>query len=279
MISANHFIDMLVERDLLPDPLVESLRKQLEESPMPISAALVAKRLVDTGFLSRLLAQRLLDKAENLPERPLDPAKTDLGVVPRRSAGGNRSGRLDALIEPVNGPIPDRTPKPTPVRADSTPIVQPKRATPEEPIRVPPEEPEEIGLVEDGEKEDFWRNKVQLVPPDEIEVQAADPGAAEGPPVVPPEDVEEVPPVGHPSRAVRPAVVSRPGPAATVNSPGKNSGSVAKKAPSSRGSTGRGAADEQSKGRTAAAKSGKPAAAEPGNSPPATRGRGPDAGK
>lgn len=69
MISAERFLDLLEEKDLVSAKLIESLRRQIAEADTPeaksrITAALVAKRLVDGGHLSRRLAQRLLDQAD-----------------------------------------------------------------------------------------------------------------------------------------------------------------------------------------------------------------------
>ena len=67
MISAEEFIDILEKKDLLDPELVNELRRRVEQSMAPVSAALLAKRLVDKGHLSRKLAQRLLDRAESEP--------------------------------------------------------------------------------------------------------------------------------------------------------------------------------------------------------------------
>ncbi len=65
MISAEEFIAILEQKDLLDPDLVDDLRRRVEQSMAPVSAALLAKRLVDKGHLSRKLAQRLLDRAES----------------------------------------------------------------------------------------------------------------------------------------------------------------------------------------------------------------------
>lgn len=70
MISAEEFLDILEKKDLLDPELVADLRRRVGQSMAPVSAALLAKRLVDKGHLSRKLAQRLLDRAES--EEPED---------------------------------------------------------------------------------------------------------------------------------------------------------------------------------------------------------------
>ncbi len=73
MISAEEFIDILEQKDLLDPDLVQDLRRRIEQSMAPVSAALLAKRLVDKGHLSRKLAQRLLDRAEADVDEPAPP--------------------------------------------------------------------------------------------------------------------------------------------------------------------------------------------------------------
>lgn len=92
MISAEEFIDILEQKDLLEPDLVSDLRRRVEQSMAPVSAALLAKRLVDKGHLSRKLAQRLLDRADSEPtEEPAvveEPAQEEvvetgsLGLAP-----------------------------------------------------------------------------------------------------------------------------------------------------------------------------------------------------
>ncbi|RMF87571.1 MAG: hypothetical protein D6741_20400, partial [Planctomycetota bacterium] len=66
MISASDFLTLLEEKDLVPPEVIAELRKKVDEAaggPKPLTAPMVARFLVDKGYLSRLLAQRLLDKA------------------------------------------------------------------------------------------------------------------------------------------------------------------------------------------------------------------------
>lgn len=67
MIPAEELLKLLQERDLVPPEVIQQLRRQAAEtsrSPKPLSAAMAAKILVDQGYLSRLLAQRLMAAAE-----------------------------------------------------------------------------------------------------------------------------------------------------------------------------------------------------------------------
>ena len=60
MIDAEEFVAVLEKKDLVSPEVVAHLRRQIARPNNPISAALIAKWLVDRGHLSRLLAQRLL---------------------------------------------------------------------------------------------------------------------------------------------------------------------------------------------------------------------------
>ncbi len=67
MIPAEELLKLLQERDLVPPEVIQQLRKQAAEtsrSPKPLSASMAAKILVDQGYLSRLLAQRLMTAVE-----------------------------------------------------------------------------------------------------------------------------------------------------------------------------------------------------------------------
>ncbi len=83
MISAEEFIKILEEKDLLDPSLIAEMRKRVEQSMAPVSAALLAKRLVDKGHLSRKLAQRLLDQPEPA-QAPSPPASKTPAKQPER---------------------------------------------------------------------------------------------------------------------------------------------------------------------------------------------------
>ncbi|NLY03180.1 MAG: PQQ-binding-like beta-propeller repeat protein [Rhodopirellula sp.] len=116
MISAEQFLDLLDEKDLLPPKLLESLRRQLAEAKTPetkarLTAALVAKRLVDSGHLSRRLAQRLLDQGAGAPPaqrpatdrpkpQPPSPGSKDLTIAEDELAP------LDEELAPLEDDLP-----------------------------------------------------------------------------------------------------------------------------------------------------------------------------
>jgi len=69
------FLIVLEEKDLLPSGLLESLRKQTAESRKGISAEAVAKGLIEKGYLTPVLAKRLLRVAkERTPPPDAAPA-------------------------------------------------------------------------------------------------------------------------------------------------------------------------------------------------------------
>jgi len=68
MIDAEQFVALLEERDLLAPELIAHLREQIARPDSSISAALIAKWLVDRGHLTPALAQRLLTRAEESTE-------------------------------------------------------------------------------------------------------------------------------------------------------------------------------------------------------------------
>jgi len=96
MISAKIFLKVLAQKDLLPSEAIRKLRRQIEESPTPIPAEAVAKRLIKKGYLTAPLAKRMLktaaaaekklkakDAAEKAPPaKPAKPEESTLGFAP-----------------------------------------------------------------------------------------------------------------------------------------------------------------------------------------------------
>ena len=68
MISAENFLKLLEEKDLLPSEMIEKLCKQVANSPKPIPATAIAKRLIEKGYLTRPLAKRLLATQMDRPD-------------------------------------------------------------------------------------------------------------------------------------------------------------------------------------------------------------------
>ena len=138
MISAEEFVGMLEEKDLLPPDLVAGLRQKISQAKIPsaappwnkpITAARLAKWLVDNGHLSRLLAQRMLVKAEASGKMPLkSPGKPP--ATPAKSKPEVDLGFAPSEGEPAtpaqNTPSPTPIARPTgPTLADELPIAGP----------------------------------------------------------------------------------------------------------------------------------------------------------
>ena len=65
--SAEKFIDLLKDRDLIPPEMIEQLRAQVAESRQLVSAKKIANALINSGHLTPAIAKRLLDAAEEAP--------------------------------------------------------------------------------------------------------------------------------------------------------------------------------------------------------------------
>jgi len=133
MIDAVEFVDLLEKKDLVSPEVVVHLRRQIARPNNPISAALLAKWLVDRGHLSRLLAQRLLTRAEESVE-PAEPRDAEFDW--EKQAEGDELGLapLDDEIAGMRAAEPKKpapAPKPKPTRASG--------ATP--PAGRPPQKP------------------------------------------------------------------------------------------------------------------------------------------
>ena len=126
MISAEKFINLLVEKDLLPSDVVQSLRGQIAGSDKPVLAATVARRLIKTGYLTQSLAERLLQATAEIPPTveelvaPVTPMretkrkpKNDLGLT---AAGAKKEVEEEPWgLEAVEPAAP--TPLPVPPAA------------------------------------------------------------------------------------------------------------------------------------------------------------------
>jgi hypothetical protein len=60
MISAQQFLSVLEEKDLVPKELLLGLHKRIAQSSQPVTAAEIAQTLIDEGYLTPALANRLL---------------------------------------------------------------------------------------------------------------------------------------------------------------------------------------------------------------------------
>ncbi len=207
MISAEEFVDLLEQRDLLSADMIVYLRKQVAQARLGIgeppynkslTAPVLAKWLVDNGYLSRLLAQRLLDRAQSLPEKP--PPSSTSGVSPQPSSS-------------VPPPAPSQPPpprdkakgeerRPVPSADDDlelAPIDDEKRE----------DDGDDLGLIldEPGDESDDG-----LIPLDDDDELIPLDDAAPSQPVLPPRPVPpRAPPVrGAPARPVTPIPTAAP---------------------------------------------------------------------
>ncbi len=152
MISAEEFIKLLESKDLLDPEMIADLRKRVSQSMAPVRATLLARRLVDEGHLSRKLAQRLLDRAQEASPRPrppqrerLKPEKTneeDLGLAPLEEEKDKGEANIEATeaddwgLEVIEEEAPGLAPRePEPPRKPASPA---KPAPPARPAHSPP---------------------------------------------------------------------------------------------------------------------------------------------
>lgn len=70
MISAEDFLNILEEKDLVPSETLQRLRKRAAKSQKTIPATAIAKRLIEKGYLTRPLAKRLL--ATQAADKPVE---------------------------------------------------------------------------------------------------------------------------------------------------------------------------------------------------------------
>jgi outer membrane protein assembly factor BamB len=80
MISAEQFLAALEEKELIPKPLIESLRKQLAQAASPIPATVLAKKLIDKGQITSVQAKRILESPP--PPAKAPAADDDYGLAP-----------------------------------------------------------------------------------------------------------------------------------------------------------------------------------------------------
>jgi len=141
MISAEEFVALLEQKDLLSPELVTHLRRQIARPGSPISAALLAKWLVDRGHLSRLLAQRLLTRAEESAEAVTPPGGMQFDWEKTGEAEEDELG-LAPLDDEIPGVSTPRKRKPQPAREPPKPRQptepRPPAAKPRRPAASPP---------------------------------------------------------------------------------------------------------------------------------------------
>ncbi|MGQ9503848.1 MAG: hypothetical protein ACUVQR_02965 [Thermogutta sp.] len=140
MIPAELLIKLLEEKDLVDAEVLAEIRQQVAQSrkgPKPIHAASLAKILVDRGYLSRLLAQRLMAKLEaEWAEKPRFQKPDPLILKPFSTPATPSEDELRlAEEEPVINLIPiedEKAPSPPPLPQPSSsqppPQVEPQPA-------------------------------------------------------------------------------------------------------------------------------------------------------
>jgi len=111
MISAEQFLAILEEKDLLPPKVLEGLRRQVGQSSRPVPASAIAKSLIDKGYLTRVLANRLLG------------AESEQGAT-----AGGRAAPAESGPEEELGLAPPEAQQTTPrtAAARSQPVEKPK---------------------------------------------------------------------------------------------------------------------------------------------------------
>jgi len=131
MISPEEFVALLEKKDLVSPEVVAHLRRQIARPGKPISAALIAKWLVDRGHLSRLLAQRLITKAEDSEEIPKPGRDIQFDWEKEAEAEEEELG-----LAPLDDEIPGASavkkgrPKPAAKPPESPPAKEPPPAAP-----------------------------------------------------------------------------------------------------------------------------------------------------
>ncbi|MHC4399164.1 MAG: outer membrane protein assembly factor BamB family protein [Planctomycetota bacterium] len=129
MIDVEEFIALLEEKDLVPPEVVAHLRRQIARPNARLSAALIAKWLVDRGHLSRLLAQRLLTQAEEAAkaadageepfawEKQAEAEEDEIGLAPL----DDEIAEMPSAEKRKPAAPPRRAPKPPPAQPPQPP--------------------------------------------------------------------------------------------------------------------------------------------------------------
>ena len=149
MIAAEEFVALLEQKDLVSPEIIAHLRRQIARPKNPISAALLAKWLVDRGHLSRILAQRLLTRAEEAADAAKPPreaefdwerqaeAEEELGLAPLDdeipsvpAAKKKPKPRMEFRAIPPRAPASGRAKTPEQKPPPAPPLGKEKRANP-----------------------------------------------------------------------------------------------------------------------------------------------------
>lgn len=162
MIPAELLIKLLEEKDLVDAEVLAQIHRQVAQSrkgPKPIHAASLAKMLVDQGYLSRLLAQRLMAKLEaEWAEKPHRQKPDPLTLKPFSTLATPSEDELRlAEEEPVINLIPieeEQFPSPPPL---------PQPSTSQPPPQMEPQ-PMEVSVPSGSERSQFEDLLSELAP-------------------------------------------------------------------------------------------------------------------
>ena len=116
MISAELFLAILQEKDLLPAEVIERLRKQIGRMKQPPTGASLAQQLIAEGHLTPALAKRLMEQASftPLPRDRLTAAGEAADAAPGRRLMRLRRGGL--FEGRGSGRVPGDSARPCPER-------------------------------------------------------------------------------------------------------------------------------------------------------------------
>jgi outer membrane protein assembly factor BamB len=149
MIAAEEFVALLEQKDLVSPEIVAHLRRQIARPGSPISAALIAKWLVDRGHLSRILAQRLLTRAEEVADATKPPREAEFDW--ERQAEAEEELGLAPLDDEISSvPATKKRPKP-PAEFRAIPPRAPASGRARTPEQKPPPAPPVGGSLLDEE--------------------------------------------------------------------------------------------------------------------------------
>ncbi|MBN1590346.1 MAG: PQQ-binding-like beta-propeller repeat protein, partial [Pirellulales bacterium] len=143
MISAKIFLKLLIKKDLIPSDAIRKLRRQVDESPKPIPAEAVAKRLVKKGYLTPVLAKRLLRAAdaterklkekassETRVQEPPESEESNLGFAPAAEESEDEEDE-DTVVETWEAELEEAEPLPA---AETLPPVETPAASDVQPV-------------------------------------------------------------------------------------------------------------------------------------------------
>jgi outer membrane protein assembly factor BamB len=144
MLSAERFIAILEEKDLLPAEIIAALRKQVKEAKKPPGPATIAQRLVRQKYLTPLIVERLLAAAGETPLTALVPDQVrameeeELGLAPLDDDEElKRAAKMTRRHVSKDSPPPETAPSETPTGGKARPGKQQPHSADETPSATP----------------------------------------------------------------------------------------------------------------------------------------------